>query len=121
MALERMREEHPEEFARVAHRAVENRALQKLAFQFVVFAELFVFLVLAAAVVAFLMALVGTGASETARDIALLGATMFTAIWSGFLVVGNYFCYWYCHEGGQNTHDQMTLWGMANIILIAAT
>ena len=50
--------------------------------------------------------------------IALFGATAFVAIWSGFLVVGNYFSYWFCHEGAQNTHYQMTLWGLATAILL---
>ena len=120
MSMELMREEYPEAFARVAHRAITNRGVQQLMFRMVVAAELLACLVLFAGVVALLMALVGTGNLETGRSIALLGATMFTGVWAGFLVVGNYFCYWFCHEGGQNTHYQMTLWGMANILLLAA-
>ena len=52
--------------------------------------------------------------------IALTGALLFTCVWAGFLGLGNYFCYWFCHEAGQNTHYQMTLWGMANMIFLAA-
>ena len=120
LTFERMREDFPDEFARVAHRAIVSRSVQQLVFRIAVIAELAAFLVLAAGVVGLLMALVGTGSVETGRSIALLGATMFTAVWAGFLVIGNYFCYWFCHEGAQNTHYQMTLWGMANIILLAA-
>jgi len=85
-----------------------------------VIAELVACIMLWVGVVALLMALAGTGSVETGRSLALIGATLFTSVWAGFLVVGNYFCYWFCHEGGQNTHYQMTLWGMANIILLAA-
>ncbi len=119
MSMERMKEEYPDEYARVAHRAIEDRGVQQLAFRVVVVAELAAFLMLVVGVVALLMALAGTGSVEIGRSLALIGAMLFTAVWAGFLIVGNYFCYWFCHEGGQNTHYQMTLWGMANIILLA--
>lgn len=119
MAMSRMRDEFPEAFAPVAHRAVTNRTLQLWAFRVVVGAELLATLVLWAGVVAFLMAIVGTGTTDTGRSIALMGAMLFTSVWAGFLIVGNYFCYWFCHEGAQNTHYQMTLWGIATMILIA--
>ena len=120
MSMERMKEEYPDEYARVAHRAIDDRMVQQVAFRIVVVAELVACLMLIIGAVGLLMALVGTGSIEVGRSLALIGATLFTAVWAGFLVVGNYFCYWFCHEGGQNTHYQMTLWGMANIILLAA-
>lgn len=120
MSMERMKAEYPVEFTRVAHRAVTDRQVQRWAFRIVVLAELSACIMLSVGVVALLMALAGTGSAETGRALALIGAIIFTALWSGFLVVGNYFCYWYCHEAAQNTHYQMTLWGTANIILIAA-
>ena len=120
MSMERMQVDYPDEYARVAHRAVTSRAVHLTAFRLVVAVELLACLLLVAGVVALLMALAGTATVDTARSIALLGATAFTAVWAGFLIVGNYFCYWFCHEAGQNTHYQMTLWGMANILLLAA-
>ncbi len=119
LSFERIREDFPDEFARVAHRAIESRPLQQLAFRIAVVVELLAFLVLSAGVVGLLMALAGTGSIDTGRSIAMLGATLFTGVWAGFLVIGNYFCYWFCHEGAQNTHYQMTLWGMANMIFLA--
>ena len=70
---------------------------------------------------ALLGAMAGWVAPETARALALLGATLFTAIWIGFLVAGNYFCYWFCHEWGQNTHYQMTIWGIGTMIFLGAS
>ena len=58
--------------------------------------------------------------ADTARMLGLLGALTFTTTWAGFLIVGNWFCYWFCHEGAQNTHYQMTLWGLATMILLVA-
>jgi predicted small integral membrane protein len=121
MSMTRMRNEYPEHFARVSHRAITRRGTQKLAFRIVVLAELAACLVLWAGVGALTLALFGATDANGARALALLGATLFTSVWAGFLIVGNYFCYWFCHEGAQNTHYQMTLWGIAAMIFLATT
>ncbi|MEO0667234.1 MAG: DUF2165 domain-containing protein [Pseudomonadota bacterium] len=118
MEMTRMRDEYPDAFAPVAHRAVTDRRLQLLAFRAVVAAELVATLLLWAGVVGLLMALMGTGTVTGGRSTAMIGAMAFTAVWAGFLIVGNHFCYWFCHEGAQNTHYQMTLWGMGTMILL---
>lgn len=119
MEMSRMKAEYPDAFAHVAHRAVTNRTMQQLAFRAVVAAELIATLVLWAGVIGLIMALVGAGTADTGRSIAMAGAMLFTAVWAGFLIVGNHFCYWFCHEGAQNTHYQMTLWGVGTMILLA--
>ena len=121
MAMERMKDEYPEQFANVAHRAITSRAVQKLAFRFVVIAEGLACLVLWVGVAMLVLALFGAAEPGPARAVALLGATLFTSVWAGFLVVGNYFCYWFCHEAGQNTHYQMTLWGIGVMVFLVAT
>ena len=118
MEMTRMRDEYPDAFAPVAHRAVTDRRLQLLAFRAVVAAELVATLLLWAGVVGLLMALMGTGTVAGGRCIARIGALAVTAVWAGFLIVGNHFCYWFCHEGAQNTHYQMTLWGVGTMILL---
>ena len=119
MEMTRMRAEYPKEFAEIAHRAITDRATQQWAFRLVVTAEVLATLVRWAGVGGLLMALFGAGAGDTGRSIALVGAMLFTAVWAGFLIVGNHFCYWFCHEGAQNTHYQMTLWGLGTMILLA--
>ncbi|WP_299652281.1 DUF2165 domain-containing protein [uncultured Tateyamaria sp.] len=119
MEMTRMKADYPDAFAHVAHRAVTNRALQQLAFRAIVGAELIATLVLWAGVIGLIMALAGMAEAETGRIIAMAGTMVFTAVWAGFLIVGNHFCYWFCHEGAQNTHYQMTLWGVATMILLA--
>ncbi|WP_295311034.1 DUF2165 domain-containing protein [Roseobacter sp.] len=118
-SMARMQSEYPEAFDMVAHRAITKRRTQKIAFRAVVAVEALACILLWVGVVALLMAIAGTAGAETARVLALLGATAFTAVWAGFLVVGNYFYYWFCHEGAQNTHYQMTLWGLGTMILIS--
>jgi len=85
----------------------------------VVAAECLAALVLWIGVVALLMSLAGMGSADTGRSIAMIGTMLFTGVWAGFLIVGNHFCYWFCHEGAQNTHYQMTLWGIGTLILLA--
>ncbi len=119
MEMTRLRAEYPEAYAHVAHRAVTDRRLQLLAFRSVVAVELVATIVLCIASLALCLALVNAVSPDTARVLAIYGASAFTVIWSGFLVVGNHFSYWYCHEGAQNTHYQMTLWGLGTLILLA--
>lgn len=119
MEMTRMKEAFPEEYAQVAYRAVTSRAIQKLAFRLIVLAELAAVLLLWAGAGALFLALTGLMSTETATALALAAAMLFTAIWAGFLVVGNYFLYWFCHEDAQNTHYQMTLWGLGTMIFLA--
>jgi len=119
MDMSRMRAEYPDAFAHVAHRAVTNRRMQRLAFRTVVLAELIATVVLWAGAVMLALALSGYAPVATGQTLAMSGAMMFTAVWAGFLIVGNHFCYWFCHEGAQNTHYQMTLWGIGTMILLA--
>ncbi|MGC3938836.1 DUF2165 family protein [Roseobacter sp. EG26] len=119
LAMTRMRAQYPEEFKTVAHRAITNRQTQQFAFRCVLVAEFVTCILLWLGVLGLLISISNPDALEAARIIAMLGALSFTAIWAGFLIVGNHFCYWFCHEGAQNTHFQMTLWGLATLILIS--
>lgn len=120
LSLERMREEYPEAYTVVAHRRIDNPAIQKLLFKCIVCWEGLATLVLWVGVTSLILATIGVIDGATARAIGVLGALLFTATWAGFLIVGNWFCYWFCHEGAQNTHYQMTLWGLATIVLLIA-
>ncbi len=119
MEMQRMRDSSPAEYARVSHRAIRNRTTQMLAFRLVVLVEALAALVMCVGVVLMALAIFGAVAPETAKSVALIGTCLFTSVWCGFLVVGNYFCYWFAHEAAQNTHYQMTLWGMALMIFLA--
>ena len=118
--MERLRNEYPEAYAEVAYRRVSDPAIQRLLFRLIVAWETLAVIALAIATAALVLALFGAVPTDTARGLGLVGALLFTATWGGFLVAGNWFCYWFCHFEGQNPHYQMTLWGMATMILLAA-
>lgn len=120
MDMARMREDYPEAYAIVAYRRITNPGFRRILFRIIVAWELSAAATLWVGTAALALALVGVTATATALALALLGALLFTATWCGFLVVGNWFCYWFGHEGGQNTHFQMTLWGLGNMILLIA-
>lgn len=118
MDMARMRADYPEAYAEVAHRRIESRKMQIAAFRCAVAWELLSTIVLWVGCIAMSLSLLGLVTVETGKAIGLLGTLMFTATWAGFLIVGNHLSYWFGHEGAQNTHFQMTLWGMATMIFL---
>ncbi len=119
LEITRMREEYPEAYEKVAHRAITDRRLQLWAFRLVVAAELTATVLLWIGTLALLLALPGAIDAEVARTWAVIGVVAFVCVWSSFLIVGNHFCYWFGHEGAQNTHFQLTIWGVGTLILLA--
>ena len=119
LELKRLREAYPEDYALIEGRRVTNRALQRAIFVFIVCCEVLVCLLLWGGTIWMVLALCGLADLEQARIAALVGALGFTSIWSGFLIVGNHFAYWYCHQWSQNTHFQMVLWGIGTMVLLA--
>ncbi|KPA21226.1 hypothetical protein shim_26910 [Shimia sp. SK013] len=118
LTMERMKEDYPDEYARVAHRAIKSRAWQTRFFRLIVAAEVMTVAVMWVGVVLLALAATGYAFPSMARDVALIGALMFTGVWSMFTIVGNHFSYWFCHEGAQTTHFQLLLWGLGNMILL---
>ena len=118
LELNRIRESYPEAYRLIEGRRLTGRSSQRAAFVFVVICETLVCLLLWVAVFWMALALFGQADLESARTAALAGALGFTTIWAGFLVVGNHFAYWFCHEWAQNTHFQLTLWGVGTMIFL---
>ena len=119
LTMERMRTDWPQEYARVEHRAINNRGVQKGLFRLIVVSELVTALVMWGGVILLGLATLGIALPSLARDVAMIGALLFTAIWAMFTIVGNHFSYWFAHEGAQNTHFQLVLWGMANMVFLS--
>lgn len=118
LTMLRMKEDYPEEYARVSHRAIHSRSWQKGLFRLIVAAEVMTVVVMWVGVALLALAALGFAIPSIARDVAMLGALLFTCVWAMFTVVGNHFSYWFCHEGAQNTHFQLLLWGLGNMILL---
>lgn len=117
--LDRMRANYPALYAIMAHRALHNPALMRGLFRLVVASELLVCMALAAGTLGLGLSLCGWVDPGTARALCLLAVAGFTAIWGGFLIVGNHFGYWMCHEGAQVTHFHLMLSGLGTLILLA--
>ncbi|MDW4500041.1 DUF2165 family protein [Sulfitobacter sp. D35] len=118
MDMQRMRDEYPEAYALVAYRRIESPVVRRALFRLVLGWELLAALALWGAAAAVVLAAFGAVAAGPALAAGLVAATLFTAVWAGFLIIGNYFCYWFGHEGGQNTHFHMLHWGMAGGMLM---
>ncbi len=120
MDMERVREEYPEAYAHVAYRRLTSVKLRKRLFAFIVGWELLATAALWTGTGALAGAALGLWDTPTAIVLAIIGTTLFSSVWAGFLIAGNYFCYWFGHEGSQNSHFQTLLWGLANTIILFA-
>lgn len=119
LEMTRLRDDYPDAFAMMAHRRIVSPTTQKWLFRLIVCWELAATIALWIGCGALAMALLDLAGPDTARALGLLGTVLFTATWAGFLIAGNWFCYWFGHEGAQNTHFQMVLWGLATLVLLA--
>lgn len=119
MDMTRMRDEYPEAYADVAYRRVSNPTIQKWIFRFIVVWEVAATLALWLGVYMMATAIFGSTDPLEAKAYAMIGVLLFTCTWSGFLVAGNWFCYWFCHFEGQFTHFLMALWGVLTLVFLA--
>ena len=117
--MARMREAYPELYEQVAYRRIANPSVQKLLFWVIVCWETLSLIALGIGLVSLLGAMFMSTDPDVARQSALIGVFCFTSIWAGFLVAGNWFCYWFGHEGAQNTHFQLLQWGVLTLILLS--
>ena len=118
MRMDRFAEMYPDDFKQVAHRRINNPSMHNALYWFIVVCELLATVLLWVGVVWLALAVFGSADIASARVAALIGVLTFTSVWAGFLIVGNHFGYWYCHEWAQNTHFQLIIWGTAAIVLL---
>ena len=118
MRLERMEQDYPNEFARVAHRRVSSESHISVAFWMVCLWESLATILLLIGAVLLGSASMNGADPETARNVALAGALVFTSNWAGFLIGGNYFLYYFCHFEGQFTHFLLLIWGAVVVTML---
>jgi predicted small integral membrane protein len=107
----------PEIYAMLAHRRVTSQRAVRALFALVVVAEVAVSAALWLAALALALAAAGLVGGDLAGTLAIGAVTGFTAIWAGFLIGGQWFCYWH-GDYGQATHFFMTLWGIATLLAL---
>lgn len=114
LSMARLKHDYPQLFNQIGTRAIQNRGIQRLAFYAIVGAELGISLALWAGAGAHIF-VPDMALTDTLGKLAILG---FCSLWGSFLVVGNYFAYWMCHDIAQNTHFQMLFWGLGILIFL---
>ena len=118
MRFDLMERDYPDDFAIVAHRKVTSERLISAAFETIRLAETLAALGLLASAALLLGAALGLAAAATATTWALLSTTFFSLIWAGFIIGGNYFHYYFCHQWGQSNHFMFMYWGLFDLAIL---
>ena len=118
MSFESMERDYPEDFAIVAHRKITSPRLITLAFQTIRWTETLAALILLGSALLLACAALGLVATQTATLAALLSTAFFSLIWAGFIIGGNYFHYYYCHQWGQSNHFMFMYWGLFVLVIL---
>jgi len=113
-----MAAEYPEDFASIAHRRIEDPRVIGLLFRAMRLAETVAAAVLALSTVLLVGAAVGLVAASIAQIVAIGSAAFFASIWAGFVIGGNYFAYWYCHQWAQSNHFMVMYWGLFVLVIL---
>jgi len=112
MQFDLMARDHPEDYAIVAHRRITNERLIDLAFETIRWTETLAAIALLGSALWLAGAAFGMASVEAASIAALLSTAFFSLIWAGFIIGGNYFHYYYCHQWGQSNHFMFMYWGL---------
>jgi len=118
MRLDLMERDFPDDYKVVAHRRIDNEAFITLCFNLIRLAETAAAVILFAAALALALASFGAADMAFATNAALLATTFFILIWSGFIVGGNYFHYYFCHQWGQSNHFMFMYWGFFVLLVL---
>jgi predicted small integral membrane protein len=110
--------QYPEDYAHVAHRRIDDPAIIRRLFHTIRLAETVAAAALFLSALLLVLAAGGAVPGEVATGAGLLSAAFFTLIWGGFVIGGNYFAYWYCHQWAQSNHFMLMYWGFFVLIVL---
>jgi len=113
-----MARDFPQDFALIAHRRIDNPATIRRLFLAVRAAETLAAVVLLLSALLLVLAAVGAVPGAVATGAGVAGAAFFTLIWGGFVIGGNYFAYWYCHQWAQSNHFMLMYWGFFVLLVL---
>ena len=113
-----MAEQFPEDYAAIAHRRIGDRATIRRLFHTIRLAETAAAVALLGSAAALLLAAAGAVGAAPAAGAALLSTAGFVSIWAGFVIGGNYFAYWYCHQWAQSNHFMLMFWGFFVLVVL---
>jgi predicted small integral membrane protein len=118
MRFDVMARDFPDDFKVVAHRRVDSEALITLAFNAIRMAETIAAIALFATAAGLALAGFGLFDAGSATTAAQVATTFFVLIWAGFIIGGNYFHYYYCHQWGQSNHFMFMYWGFFVLLVL---
>ncbi|MEL6645857.1 MAG: DUF2165 family protein [Pseudomonadota bacterium] len=113
-----MAEQFPDDFAPLAHRRIDDPRLIGLLFRAMRLAETVAAIALAAATLLLIGAALGLAGPAFAHAVAITAVAYFACIWAGFVIGGNYFAYWYCHQWAQSNHFMVMYWGLFVLLIL---
>lgn len=112
MRFDLMEKDYPDDFAIVAHRKISDDRMIDLAFRTIRIAETLAAITLLSTSGLLVLSAFGAVPTELSTGIALLAVAYFCLIWAGFIIGGNYFHYYFCHQWGQSNHFMFMYWGL---------
>jgi len=118
MRFDVMERDYPDDYKIVAHRKVTSEALITALFQIIRLAETLAAIVLLLAALGLAGAAIGAVGAEAATIFAIVACAYFSLIWAGFIIGGNYFHYYYCHQWGQSNHFMFMYWGFFVLLVL---
>ncbi|MEM6940644.1 MAG: DUF2165 family protein [Pseudomonadota bacterium] len=113
-----MAEQYPDDFSALAHRRIADPRIIGLLFRAMRLAETIAACLLTLAAGLLLGAALGVLDASIAQAVALLSVAFFVLIWAGFVIGGNYFAYWYCHQWAQSNHFMVMYWGFFVLVVL---
>ncbi|MGR3514357.1 MAG: DUF2165 family protein [Paracoccaceae bacterium] len=111
-------DEFPDDYAQVAYRRIENPRIIRLLFHTMRLAETIAAVTLITASALLIGAALGAVSATVATGLAIASSAFFVSIWAGFIIGGNYFAYWYCHQWAQSNHFMFMIWGFLVLIVL---
>ncbi|MFC3613770.1 DUF2165 family protein [Lutimaribacter marinistellae] len=116
--MELMEQMYPDDFAIIAHRRIDSPELIGRMFRTVRLFETLAAVLLLLSALLLALAAAGVVAGTLATGAAILSSTLFVSIWAGFVIGGNYFAYWYCHQWAQSNHFMLMYWGFFVLLVL---
>jgi hypothetical protein len=113
-----MAKEFPEDYRLVAHRRIDDPATIRRLFHAIRAAETLAAVALGLSALLLVLAAGGAASPDLATGAAILSTAFFTLVWGGFVIGGNYFAYWYCHQWAQSNHFMLMYWGFFVLIVL---
>ena len=116
--IDLMSEQYPDDFRHIAHRRIDSPGTIRLLFRAMRLAETVAALGLLISAGLLVLAAFGVAPGMVATGAAVLSTAFFTLIWNGFIIGGNYFHYYFCHQWGQSNHFMFMYWGFFVLVVL---